>query len=301
MASTGSVKRLANTCVTVTRATKPEISTATSVCLSGQAPSGLPPGPIASSAPEPAMGFSCARAGPPPTRSAVRIAMATVRGCAVFFIDEEVCAPGEIGSRARNHRPGPAFSPPAVPSGRIGAAVDKDWLAVVGRLLAGDRVAFLEVNRLVTGFLVQLRAYDFREEWDDIRQEVLLSVVANARAGRLRDPKAFLGYVRIITRNKFIDRLKARLRHHEKEALPWDEETARAVAAPAERDGRARELWNAVRDLPPEEQRVLDGVYRQGKTYEQVCAETGLPLGTMKRRLRDGLLALRRRFAEDEP
>src|SRR5438046_1933945 len=189
MASTGSVKRLANTCVTVTRATKPEISTATSVCLSGQAPSGLPPGPIASSAPEPGMGFSWARAGPPPRRSAVRV----------------------------------------------------------------------------------------------------------------RDPQAFLGYVRTITRNKFIDRLKARLRHHEKEALPWDEETARAIAAPAALDGRARELWSAVRDLPPEEQRVLNGVYRQGKTYEQVCTETGLPLGTMKRRLRDGLLALRRRFAEGGP
>src|SRR5436309_1132924 len=181
MASTGSVKRLANTCVTVTRATKPEISTATSVCLSAQAPSGLPPGPIASSAPEPGRG--------------------------------------------------------------------RPW----------------------------------------------------ARAGRLRDPKACLGYVRIITRNKFIDRLKARLRHHEKEALPWDEETARAVAAPAALDGRVADLWSAVRDLPPEEQRVLDGVYRQGKTYEQVCAETGLPLGTMKRRLRDGLLALRRRFAEGGP
>jgi len=192
------------------------------------------------------------------------------------------------------------FAPP-VASARIDAGVEKDWLAVLGRLLAGDPVAFLEVNRLVTGFLVQLRAYDFRDEWDDLRQEVLLSVVANARAGRLRDPQAFFGYVRIITRNKFIDRLKARLRHHEKEALPWDEETARSVAAPAVRDGRVAELWRAVRDLPPEEQRVLDGVYRQGKTYEQVCTETGLPLGTMKRRLRDALLTLRRRFAEGGP
>src|SRR5438874_3255463 len=300
MASTGSVKRLANSCVTVTRATKPEISTATSVCLSGQAPSGLPPGPIASSAPDPGMGFSSARAGPPPRRNAVRTAMAIVRGRAVFSIDEEVSAPREIGSRCVTGAGACVFAP-AVASGRIGAAVDKDWLAVLGRLLAGDRIAFLEVNRLVTGFLVQLRAYDFREEWDDLRQEVLLSVVANARAGRLRDPKAFVGYVRIITRNKFIDRLKARLRHHEKEALPWDEETARAMAAPAALDGRARELWSAVRDLPPEEQRVLDGVYRQGKTYEQVCTETGLPLGTMKRRLRDGLAALRRRFAEGGP
>ncbi|MCH8882455.1 MAG: ABC transporter substrate-binding protein, partial [SAR324 cluster bacterium] len=40
-----------------------------------------------------------------------------------------------------------------------------DWNAILERLLAGDRVAFLEFNRLVTGFLAQLRAYDFREEF----------------------------------------------------------------------------------------------------------------------------------------
>src|SRR5437773_2012075 len=137
MASTGSVKRLANSCVTVTRATKPEIWTATSVCLSGQAPSGLPPGPIASSAPDPGMGFSSARAGPPPRRNAVRTAMAIVRGRAVFSIDEEVSAPREIGSRCVTGAGACVFAP-AVASGRIGAAVDKDWLAVLGRLRAGD-------------------------------------------------------------------------------------------------------------------------------------------------------------------
>ena len=68
-----------------------------------------------------------------------------------------------------------------------------DWIAVLDRLLAGDRLAFAKINRLVSGFLVQLRAYDFRDEWDDLRQEVVLSLVANARAGRLRDPEAFLG------------------------------------------------------------------------------------------------------------
>src|SRR6185295_1700212 len=98
-----------------------------------------------------------------------------------------------------------------------------DWLAVVDRLLAGDRAAFLELNRLITGVLVQLRAYDFRDEWDDLRQEVVLSVVANTRAGRVRDPQAFVGYVRAVTRNKFVDRLKTRLRLHEREAVPWDE------------------------------------------------------------------------------
>ena len=64
----------------------------------------------------------------------------------------------------------------------------EDWIEIVGRLVEGDRLAFLQVNRLITGLLAQLRAYDFQEEWEDLRQEVVLAVIANARAGRLRDP-----------------------------------------------------------------------------------------------------------------
>jgi len=173
----------------------------------------------------------------------------------------------------------------------------RDWTEVVTRLLAGDRLAFLEVNRLVTGCLTQLRAYDFRDEWDDLRQEVVLAVLASARAGRLRDPQAFVGYVRIITRNKLMDRLKDRLQHHEKETLPWDD----ATAANVEDTGHdtaidAPTLRAAVAELPPEERRVLEGVYGQGRTYEEVAAATGIPLGTMKRRLRSALALLRERL-----
>jgi RNA polymerase sigma-70 factor (ECF subfamily) len=170
------------------------------------------------------------------------------------------------------------------------------WPAVVARLAAGDRAAFLQLNRLVTSVLVQLRAYDFREEWDDLRQDVVLAVVANAQAGKLRDPQAFVGYVRIITRNKFVDRLKQHLRLKEGEALPWDEATAH-VAAPSVPDAsEATELWTAVGSLPDDEQRILHGLYRQGRTYEEVAHDTGIPLGTLKRRLRRALDELRERL-----
>jgi RNA polymerase sigma-70 factor (ECF subfamily) len=176
----------------------------------------------------------------------------------------------------------------------------EDWPALLDRLVVGDHLAFLRINRLITGFLVQLRAYDFRDEWDDLRQEVVLSIVASARAGRLRDPQAFVGYVRIITRNKVMDRLKTRLRTREGERVPWEDETA----AGADRSDEARAedvrtVWAVVETLSEEQQQVLDGVYRQGKTYEAVSHETGIPLGTMKRRLRDALVALRRRFEDD--
>jgi RNA polymerase sigma factor (sigma-70 family) len=173
----------------------------------------------------------------------------------------------------------------------------EDWIEIVGRLVAGDRLAFLQLNRLVTGFLTQLRAYDFREEWDDLRQEVVLAVIANARAGRLRDPQAFVGYVKIITRNKVMDRLKQRLQLREKESLPWDDATAAAAMSTSEPEVDPASLRAALDELSVDERRVIEGVYAQGKTYEEVSADTGIPLGTMKRRLRDALQILRRRLA----
>ena len=181
------------------------------------------------------------------------------------------------------------------------AAGGEDWNAILERLLEGDRVAFLHFQRLVTSFLLQLRAFDFEDEWDDLRQEVLLSVVRNARAGRLRDPQAFVGYVRIITRNKFMDRLKRRLRHGEKETLAWEEESARAAlpveSEPLDAEAR-RDLDAALAALPDAERECVTRVYVEGCSYQEASDRSGVPLGTLKRRLRDGLARLRARLAE---
>lgn len=50
-----------------------------------------------------------------------------------------------------------------------------DWAAVLERLLAGDRLALLQLSRLVNGFLARWNADDFRDEWDDVIQEVVLA------------------------------------------------------------------------------------------------------------------------------
>lgn len=186
-------------------------------------------------------------------------------------------------------------------------ASDSNWLDVLARLLEGDRLAFLELGRLVTAFLVRLRVYDLRDEWEDLRQEVVLAMVAAARAGRLREPGAIVGFVRAVTRNKVADRLGARYRTHEMQAQPWQDladELVDTSGRDAEDAVRAAALWDAVEALPSEQRAAVRGVYLEGKTYEAVSAETGIPLGTMKRRLRDALVALRARFAagdEREP
>lgn len=173
-----------------------------------------------------------------------------------------------------------------------------DWVAILDRLLVGDRLAFLQINRLVSRCLAPLRAYDLREEWDDLRQEVVRAVIAHAHAGRLREPEALVGYVRIITRTKVVQRLRAGTLPQERGGAIWGNGAARDAGSAATAD-EIREVWSAVRDLPIEQQQVLDGVYRQGRTYGEVSATTGIPIGTMKRRIRDALAALRRRFLHD--
>jgi RNA polymerase sigma-70 factor (ECF subfamily) len=172
-----------------------------------------------------------------------------------------------------------------------------DWMAVVERLVAGDEQAFLTVARLVNGFLTHWRAYDFRDEWDDLIQEVVMATIAAARAGRLRDALAVPGYVRAVTRNKLADHLRARLRLGVDAVLPWDE---RIGAGALDVGGGSPELQAdlaaALGELPEKKRSAVCAVYLEGKTYEQASRDVGIPLGTLKRYLRDGLAQLGERL-----
>jgi RNA polymerase sigma-70 factor (ECF subfamily) len=204
-------------------------------------------------------------------------------------------AQAAVASPARSPAAAPRPAEPPEPrSPRESQGPREDWDGIQEQLAAGDRLAFMRVARLVSAVLSQLRAHDFRDEWDDLRQEVMAAVFTNARQGRLRDAQAFVGYVRIITRNKFVDRLKQRERKREQQALPWDEESARAIAlAAAPPPGDDGELWAQVGRLPEPGRQLVEGIYREGHTYEEMAQRSGIPLGTLKRKLREALARLR--------
>jgi RNA polymerase sigma-70 factor (ECF subfamily) len=171
---------------------------------------------------------------------------------------------------------------------------------VAERLLAGDRVALLRVSRLIASFLVRWRAYDFRDEWPDLVQEVLLAVVSGLRRGSIRDPDALVGYVATVARHKLVDRLRQLGPPRETAELVWP------IATPAAPDDEALhpsieavvEVRLLLEKLPERQRMVVIGVYGQGRTYEAVARETGIPLGTVKRLLREGLATLRRELSE---
>ena len=171
----------------------------------------------------------------------------------------------------------------------------EDWSAVVQMLLHGapDRkqLAFLKLNRLVSGILITLQAWDVRDHWEDLQQAVLMKLVKSFYRDQLRESQAFVAFVRTVTRNEFYDFLKARGKTAGQEAPepreeePKDEETVLAVRV-------------AMSHLPEEQRRAVQAVYLEERTYEEASEVTGIPLGSLKRYLRLGLGQLRSQLAE---
>ena len=152
-----------------------------------------------------------------------------------------------------------------------------------------------KLTRLVGSFLARWNAYDFRDEWDDLIQEVLVAAAHAMRDGRLRERAAVVAYLKTTARHKFADRVKAHLRRSEDAHLAW-EDVIEAELDPPEGEGEpgaARDVREALAELSDDRRNAVVAVYLEGKTYEEAAADTGIPLGSLKRYLREGLAQLR--------
>jgi DNA-directed RNA polymerase specialized sigma24 family protein len=172
----------------------------------------------------------------------------------------------------------------------------RDWSRILARIRAGDRVAFLETARLITGLLAEGRAYDFRDEWDDGVQAVVLAGLEARSAQRLRAPGAALAYLRSAARVELVGWLSRRrpARSPERgagaEILAWP---------PAEWPSpEGLRIWDRVRRLPRDVERALMLVYVEDLTDEEAADRGGVPLESIRRDLRDGLAMLREALAD---
>lgn len=178
------------------------------------------------------------------------------------------------------------------------ARTRSDWVALHNRLAEGDRLALLEVSRLTTDFLRRARAYDFESDWDDLIQEVLMTTVSAARADRIRDPAALGGFVRSVLRNKLNDRLRVHLKAGSGGTLPWDDlHVSSLVEEPSPGDREQDiEVRRLVESMPPPLGEILMRVKGHGRTCDQVAADMGIPLGTLKRKLAEAMKRLRAHY-----
>lgn len=182
---------------------------------------------------------------------------------------------------------------------------DGDLAREQARLLAaiaeGDKQALGRLYDLLARPLYSLahRILNDAGEAQDIVQDVFLQVWQKAAAYEETRGSVF-GWTATLTRNRAIDRLRMRKRRGEllAEAAP---DLQPAPAQPADTDS-AGSLWvqekaGAVRaalaQLAPEQQQSIELAFFSGLTQQEVAARLNEPLGTIKARIRRGLLKLR--------
>ena len=114
-----------------------------------------------------------------------------------------------------------------------------------------------------------------------------------------RNPAAFdagrgsLGaWLAVIARNRSIDVL--RKRHFESDIEDINVSVEPDLASEADRSRTAKNIRGALNGMNPAQRQALEMAFFEGLTHTEIAAKTGEPLGTIKTRIRAGLLALRR-------
>jgi RNA polymerase sigma-70 factor (ECF subfamily) len=166
-----------------------------------------------------------------------------------------------------------------------------DDLALLQRIAARDDAAMAELydrhHRLA--YAIVRRIVQSPSDAEEVLQEAFVRVWSRADTfdARLGSPAAWL--VRI-ARNRAIDRLRAR--------------QARAgVSAPvpvSEGESPERDLAvrGAVAALPAAQRALIEAAFFEGYTHQELSARFGVPLGTVKTRIRSGLVSLRVRLEQ---
>ncbi len=179
---------------------------------------------------------------------------------------------------------------------------DDDLLLAVA---AGDESALgacYDRYRLILFSLIFRIVHD-RADAEDVLQEVFLQVWRRARDFDETRGRAFTWLV-TIARSRALDRLrtaKSRTRlADEASQVPRDDVGDAAVdAAKSETVAIVR---NALAELPEDQKKALFLAYFEGLTQTEIAAHLGDPLGTVKTRMRSGMIRLRKllpRFHQD--
>jgi RNA polymerase sigma-70 factor (ECF subfamily) len=143
-------------------------------------------------------------------------------------------------------------------------------------------------------FGLLVRILNNREEAEDVLQELFLQVWH--RAGDY-DPNRGRPFTWLVTlaRSRAIDRLRSvasRERVASESAREVTEEVSDAVADAVRSEQRGI-VTSALSQLPEEQQKALVLAYFDGLTQSEIADRLGAPLGTVKTRMRAGMMKLR--------
>ncbi|WP_030608320.1 sigma-70 family RNA polymerase sigma factor [Streptomyces sclerotialus] len=186
-----------------------------------------------------------------------------------------------------------ADTPAASPAEPTGPELE----VLLNRVAGGDQEAFDAVYDRVSGPVLGLVRRVLRDpaQSEEVAQEVLIEVWRCAARFRPDKGRA-MTWVLTLAHRRAVDRVRAAqaetAREHRAALLahtPAYDEVTEQVESRWERQ-RVRRCLGALTELQRESVTLA---YYQGLTYREVAQLLTLPLGTVKTRLRDGLIRLR--------
>jgi RNA polymerase sigma-70 factor (ECF subfamily) len=126
---------------------------------------------------------------------------------------------------------------------------------------------------------------------EDVMQEVLLQV--------WKRPQSFVAqrgnlasWLSVVTRNRAIDVLRKLSPLDPLEDMPLPD--PRDMTQASEQGWLMDKVRTALETLPAEQQGPLELAYFQGLSHTEIAEQTGSPLGTVKTRIRAGLMTIRK-------
>ncbi|WP_329282326.1 sigma-70 family RNA polymerase sigma factor [Streptomyces sp. NBC_01451] len=176
-------------------------------------------------------------------------------------------------------------------------SMEPDLEELVGRVALGDEPAFASVyDAVVSPVLGVVRAVlRDQAQSEEVAQEVLVEVWRTAPRYR-SDRGTAINWILTLAHRRAVDRVRhveaVAARDHKAallERTPEYDEVTEQVEARLERE----QVRRCLRTLTDIQCQAVTLAYYRGLTYREVSEALALPLGTVKTRLRDGLIRLR--------
>ncbi len=178
-------------------------------------------------------------------------------------------------------------------------------IRLLQRVGQGDRAAFAQLYDRFSGvlFATALSVLNDRETAEDVLQEAFFMIWEKAPLYDADRGKP-LTWALTLTRNKAIDRLRGlqrRRRLHDdaeqesRTADRFDDRNSFTAVLSAERAALVRQ---AMDELSSEQRQAIELTFFGSLTQNEAAAQLGEPLGTIKARIRRGLMKLREVLGE---
>ena len=170
---------------------------------------------------------------------------------------------------------------------------DVELLHAIARGDEGALARLYDAYRVIL-FGLLVRILNSREEAEDILQEVFLQVWRRAGDFDEKRGRPFTWLV-TLTRSRAIDRLRLLAARRRLAAAAEQDQPEEASDAFSDtvKSGQREIVRQALAELPEEQRQTLMLAYFEGLTQSEIASKLGAPLGTVKTRMRSGMIKLR--------